>query len=281
MTLLGVALLAAAVLPAPVSAKYGPKFTVPRARLNSAMECYRPPERLGKPPVLLVHGTATGPEPELGLELRPAPSRPSAGPHAPWSSRSARWATCRPRRSTWPNAIEVGFAAGRRPEGRRDRSQPGRRTAAGGRQVLARRAQARGRHDPAGSLEPWGDRGGLGSAWSSATRRSGSSGRTSQYLAALNRGDETPGKISYTTIWSTTDELVQPSSTAALEGASNNSIQSFCPGRIVNHAAILFDPTTYALVNDALKHKGPADPAAVTEETCSQIGFPGAAWSAT
>ncbi|MGH2767965.1 MAG: esterase/lipase family protein, partial [Actinomycetota bacterium] len=62
----------------------------------------------------------------------------------------------------------------------------------------------------------------------------------SAFIAALNAGDETPGKIDYTSVYSLTDELVYPAApqpTAALEGASNILVQDLCPGRPVEHVA--------------------------------------------
>lgn len=63
----------------------------------------------------------------------------------------------------------------------------------------------------------------------------------SNFLQALNTGerDETPGPTSWTTVRSTTDEVVQPQTgphlTSALTGATNVLIQSVCPGREVTH----------------------------------------------
>jgi hypothetical protein len=56
----------------------------------------------------------------------------------------------------------------------------------------------------------------------------------SKLLAALNaQPGETPGPTSWTTVRSTTDEVVQPQTgphpTSALKGATNIAIQSVCP----------------------------------------------------
>src|SRR5205085_3391738 len=88
--------------------------------------------------------------------------------------------------------------------------------------------------------------------------------RESQFLEALNAGDETPGDISYTSIYSLTDEIVPelpPPSTSMLEGARNILLQDVCPGRPADHFSILWDAVGEALVIDALDHPGPADPA--------------------
>ncbi len=104
----------------------------------------------------------------------------------------------------------------------------------------------------------------------------------SNYLAALNSIDQTPGDISYTNLYTEYDEVVQPVTpipTAALEyydsgkprvdptkphkslnpNVSNILLQEFCPGRLVEHAMIgLLDSVTFELAVDALNHPGPA-----------------------
>ncbi|WP_405904116.1 lipase family protein [Streptomyces sp. NBC_00656] len=82
----------------------------------------------------------------------------------------------------------------------------------------------------------------------------------SDFLNALNTGDETPGPVSYTTINSRTDELILSWTTARLAGAKNITIQDVCPGRVVGHVSMLFDGAAFRVVTDALSHSGPADP---------------------
>ena len=53
--------------------------------------------------------------------------------------------------------------------------------------------------------------------------------RVSDFIAALNRDNETPGPIHYTNIYSATDELVQPSGTQEMKGATNILIQDLAP----------------------------------------------------
>jgi hypothetical protein len=97
----------------------------------------------------------------------------------------------------------------------------------------------------------------------------------SAFLGALNRGDETPGAVSYTNVYSQTDELVEPSSTVPMAGASNVAVQDVCPGRPVHHGGLLDDAVAGALVLDALGHPGPADPSRVGAEVCAQAFMPG------
>ena len=97
----------------------------------------------------------------------------------------------------------------------------------------------------------------------------------SSFLAALNSGDETPDTVSYTSVYTQTDELVVPATTAVLDGAVNISIQSLCPGRYVEHGQMLHDAVAFAVVLDALTHVGPADPARIDPTSCSARSMPG------
>jgi triacylglycerol esterase/lipase EstA (alpha/beta hydrolase family) len=94
----------------------------------------------------------------------------------------------------------------------------------------------------------------------------------SNFVKAMNRGEEAPGEVSYTSIYSGFyDELVEPATpvpTAGLDwgqsraNVANILLQDVCPGRFVDHVTIgLTDALTFALVLDALEHPGPADPA--------------------
>ncbi len=99
----------------------------------------------------------------------------------------------------------------------------------------------------------------------------------SHFLHALNSVSETPGSTAYTQIYSQTDELVEPSTTAPLKGGANTSniaIQSICPGRWVHHAGLLSDPVVWELVLDAMRHPGPADPRRVDPSACLQATMP-------
>jgi triacylglycerol esterase/lipase EstA (alpha/beta hydrolase family) len=98
----------------------------------------------------------------------------------------------------------------------------------------------------------------------------------SDFITALNAGDETPGDVSWSSIYSQTDELVQPFSTAVLDGAANVAIQDLCPGRPVHHAGLNSDPVVWALVLGALDAAGPADASTVDPVSCVKPSYPGA-----
>src|SRR5262249_34590969 len=94
----------------------------------------------------------------------------------------------------------------------------------------------------------------------------------SQFLAALNRGDETPGRLSYSAISSTKD-IVGPRSPSNLAGDrddSNSVVQAICPSRSLDHGHIQYDAVAVALVLDALRHDGPARASRVPKATCTK-----------
>jgi hypothetical protein len=102
----------------------------------------------------------------------------------------------------------------------------------------------------------------------------------SKLLAALNaQPDETPGPTSWTTVRSTTDEIVQPQTgphpTSALQGATNIVIQSVCPGRTVSHVGTVLDSVTFAAFADAIAHDGAARVARLPMGVCSHPYAPG------
>jgi hypothetical protein len=99
--------------------------------------------------------------------------------------------------------------------------------------------------------------------------------RNARFVTALNKGDETPGRINYTDIYTRTDELVEPVGTQALKGGVNILLQDLCPQRNVDHAAIAGDGLTYELVMDALKHHGPARVKRLPADHCSATTVPG------
>lgn len=99
--------------------------------------------------------------------------------------------------------------------------------------------------------------------------------RRSNFIKALNRDGETPGRVAYTNIYTTFDELVQPTGTQALKNARNILLQDLCPGRPVDHALIAGDYVTWLLVRDALLNGGSANPRVVDTEDCARAAMPG------
>jgi hypothetical protein len=110
-------------------------------------------------------------------------------------------------------------------------------------------------------------------------------GAGAKFIAALNSGTETFAGISYTEIFTHTDEVVQPNQSDAVSvsalhtgaGAITNvSTQDICPLDVYEHLAVgTIDPVAYALALDALDHPGPAQPAQVNRSVCLRLYQPG------
>ncbi|XVV01405.1 esterase/lipase family protein [Actinosynnema sp. CA-248983] len=66
----------------------------------------------------------------------------------------------------------------------------------------------------------------------------------SDFLAALNSGDETPGAPGYGTWWSACDGVIDPPDSTVLSGARNT--RTAC----ISHSALLTDAVVYGQVRD-------------------------------
>lgn len=66
----------------------------------------------------------------------------------------------------------------------------------------------------------------------------------SDFLTALNSGDETPGAPGYGTWWSPCDSIIDPQDSTVLGGAMNT--KTAC----ISHGALQTDPTVYAQTRD-------------------------------
>lgn len=99
---------------------------------------------------------------------------------------------------------------------------------------------------------------------------------TSNFIAALNDGDETPGDAHYTNIYSATDELVQPVGTQELLGGYNFMLQDICPARPVDHVSIVADFVTWELVRSALENDAGPDIDELSPDACNRDRMPGA-----
>jgi triacylglycerol lipase len=83
----------------------------------------------------------------------------------------------------------------------------------------------------------------------------------SDFLTALNAGDETPGDVDYTVVQTRYDEVVTPFASAFLDGATNVLLQDKCPHDVAEHLTIVADQGAVQWIDDALGRSGPADPA--------------------
>jgi pimeloyl-ACP methyl ester carboxylesterase len=105
-----------------------------------------------------------------------------------------------------------------------------------------------------------------------------------RFLAALNSDQETFPGVSYTDIYTLTDEVVVPNfgpaASSSLHGGggriTNVPIQSVCPTDPTEHIGIgIYDDTAFALAVDALDHQGPAVPSRVSRSVCLHPLMPG------
>lgn len=107
----------------------------------------------------------------------------------------------------------------------------------------------------------------------------------SNFARATNSHQETFKGISYTNIYTHTDEFVQPAlddtGTSSLHTGdgrmTNVAIQDVCPLDLASeHIAVgTYDPVAYALAMDALNHDGPAEPGRVSRTVCTRLFMPG------
>lgn len=86
----------------------------------------------------------------------------------------------------------------------------------------------------------------------------------SDFLTALNSGDESPGSVSYTQIETRYDEVVVPYTSAFLAAdtdVTNVLLQDTCAPDVSDHLGIGHDPIALRWIQNALGRTGPADPA--------------------
>jgi triacylglycerol lipase len=74
----------------------------------------------------------------------------------------------------------------------------------------------------------------------------------SDLLRRLNAGDETPAGPLWVTVRSTSDQVVTPVDSAALDGALNVLVQDVCPGSNVAHGDLPGNPVVLATLTSAL-----------------------------
>lgn len=74
----------------------------------------------------------------------------------------------------------------------------------------------------------------------------------SDLLRELNAGDETPEGPRWVTVRSTSDRVVTPTGSAALEGALDVLVQDLCPGADVQHGDLPGDPLVARVLDSAL-----------------------------
>jgi triacylglycerol lipase len=90
----------------------------------------------------------------------------------------------------------------------------------------------------------------------------------SDLLRGLNAGDETPDGPRFISIWSTTDDVVQPPDSARLDGAVNITVQHICPGYHLRHGDLPTDPTVISVISAELSAQPPFLP---SRQSCRRL----------
>ena len=80
---------------------------------------------------------------------------------------------------------------------------------------------------------------------------------TSELLATLNQGGETPPGPVFVSVWSDVDQTVVPPDSARLAGSIGMSVQSICASSTVAHGDLPRDPLVTAITADELNGATP------------------------
>ena len=106
----------------------------------------------------------------------------------------------------------------------------------------------------------------------------------SDFIEALNSRAETFKTVDYTALYTRLDEVVIPNrnergSTSLRDGGANVAnvaTQDLCPLNLAEHLALgTYDGVAYAIARDAMDHHGPADLKRVGAAACSRPLMPG------
>ncbi|GAC1438087.1 MAG: hypothetical protein NVSMB51_13380 [Solirubrobacteraceae bacterium] len=261
----------------------GPPLTVPEATLAAALHCSGPLGGTPHAPVLLSPGTGITPAQEYGFTYEPALNRLGI----PWCAVTMPFNTLGDVQTAAEylvHAIRTMHTAAARPIAIIGHSQGGMSM----RWALRFWPDTRPMVDDVIGFAASNhgttlvDAGGLcavqcvPAVWQQRTK--------SAFIAALNSGPETFPGISYTNVYTHTDEVVTPNADSSGSSSlhtgggriTNVAIQELCPADLAEHLLLATtDPVAYALAIDALTHDGPADPARVNRAVCSQLFQPG------
>lgn len=106
----------------------------------------------------------------------------------------------------------------------------------------------------------------------------------SDFIEALNSRAETFKPVDYTSLYTHLDEVVIPNGndrgSTSLRGGGGNvanvATQDLCPLNLAEHLALgTYDGAAYAIARDAMEHRGPADLKRVSASVCSGSPMPG------
>ena len=283
-----VAMLAmATAAPAAAQAAFAPldhpgaKLSVPKHKLRAALNCSGHVKTAPRPPVLLVPGTSLNPKVNFSWNWQPALAQRGWAhctvklPHNGMSDVQVSgeyvvYALRRLHRRSERRVDVVGYSQGGMVPRWALRFWPGTRKTVD--DLIGLSPSNHGTVDARGACS----RPCAPSFWQQRTG--------SNFLRALNSRAETFRRISYSSIYTNTDEVVVPnagprasSSLHSKRGKiANVAIQEVCPTDTSKHLAIgSYDNTAYQLAVDALTHRGPANPSRVSASVCANPIMPG------
>ena len=259
----------------------GPALSLPQAELDAALTCTGGVAGASRAPVLLVPGTAENPKSEFSWSWEPALTKVGV----PWC------AVALPNDATGDIQTSAEYVVSAI---RTMYSRAGRRIAIVGhsqggmlpRWVLRFWPDTRAMVDDLVGLAP-SNHGTLSAipfcqTPCPASFRQQTAG--SEFTKALNSYQETFPGISYTVVYTHTDEVVTPNSddsgSSPVHGGggeiANVPIQQVCPLDLNEHLGVgSHDPVAYALAIDAIGHAGPAEPSRISSSVCNQTLMPG------
>jgi triacylglycerol esterase/lipase EstA (alpha/beta hydrolase family) len=259
----------------------GPRLSVSRADLDASLQCSDGVDGASRTPILLVHGTGSNPEHNFSWNWEPALDKLGI----PWCAVALPengLADIQVAGEYVVNGIRTMYARAGRQISLIGHSQGG---------MLPRWAlrfwpDTRALVDDVIGIAPsnHGTKDAEFSCQSSCAPANWQQSDTAQFTAALNSYQETFPGISYTVVYTHTDEIVTPNfddtGSSSLHGGggeiTNEAVQDICPLDLTEHNGLgTVDNTAYALAIDALSHPGPADPSAIDPSVCSQPLMPG------
>ncbi len=98
--------------------------------------------------------------------------------------------------------------------------------------------------------------------------------RGARTITAMRRAP-LPDRPAFTALATRYDEIVRPQPAVnRMRGVRSVIVQDVCAADPVEHGLVLGDPVTYALTLDALRHRGPARPARIPAQVCTQTFIP-------
>ncbi|WP_183407703.1 esterase/lipase family protein [Nocardioides marmoriginsengisoli] len=254
----------------------GPALTTPPAVLRAALVCSANVDRATRTPVLLVHGTSVTAEENWSFLYRPALK----------ASRTPYCLVQLPYRATGDIQVNAEYVvwAIRELHRRAERKISIIGASQGGmlpRWALRFWPDLRPMVDDLIGLAPsnHGTTGFAACATKGCRPAEFQQRSTSAFIAALNSGQETFPRISYTNVYTHRDKVVVPNAddrgSSSLHGGggriTNVALQDICPGDPSDHILLgAIDLVGFQLALDALDHDGPASPARVAAQGCAK-----------